>query len=189
MEPEKKFSLWSKLIIVFVVVVAIGIIYSIRSGLIFVDVADQNVKVAEVEYDPVKSGQRDILRGGYIRQVQDMVYRYQDKHNLYPERLEDILVEKDLFTESMMDLEVKAFYDPLDNELWAYHLSADKTHFFLGASMETLDSENFTADDDGLIWEFPDTANKKVIARMEGFGADDRGCNGESGRHCYDIAF
>jgi hypothetical protein len=190
MEYVNKFSLWTKLIIVFAIFVTFGILYAFRTELFYVDVVDQKLKVEEVD-NVVSSGQNDMRRENDMSIIQDRIFKYHDKHNVYPAQLEDILVEKDLFTESIKDLEVKAFYDPTDKELYAYHLSADKSHFFLGASMETLGGNDFTADADGVVYDLvdPSSTEKVATAHMEGFGADDRGCRGERGRHCYDYAF
>lgn len=108
---------------------------------------------------------RDAHRISDIGQLQLALELYFDAHHTYPPSLE--LLAQEQFLSKMP-------FDPSDASSYAYALLSAGTTYALGASLENDSNSVLLTDKDTADATFPT--------------ADIKGCRGESGRHCYDVA-
>lgn len=110
---------------------------------------------------------RDAIRISNIQMIKLGLELYFDAHQNYPDTLSLLVDEK--FIPSPMPV------DPLDNVPYTYHKLTQNgsASYTLGASLENSDNTALQSD--------ADATNTFIHSE------DSQGCNGETGRYCYDL--
>lgn len=126
---------------------------------------------------PAPSKSRDAHRTSDLGQIELALEFYYEAHQKFPTTLSLLVKEK-----YIPELPV----DPLDKKPYYYQqLKSGKT-YALGASLEETDGRGL---DENRQFEKKTILETDADQKISGFKtADDKGCNGEVGRHCYDFS-